>query len=91
LTDEQISELDEYIDEFRAADYEAREEIVEDILGSFKSACSRRIRFDTVIVKTVRALSATLGCSHIYLAYSPTPLWRGQTSNEEICSERTRV
>ena len=87
MTDEQIGELNEHVDEFQAANYEAWEEIVEDFLGSFKSTCSRRIRFDTVIVKTVRAPSATLGCSHIYLAYLPTPLWRGQTSNKEICSE----
>ncbi len=87
MTDEQIGELNEHVDEFRAANYEAREEIVEDFLGSFKSTCSRCIRFDMVIVKTVCAPLATLGCSHIYLAYSPTPLWRGQTSNEEICSE----
>ena len=87
LTDEQIGELNECVDKFRAADYEAWEEIVEDFLGSFKSTCSWCIRFDMVIVKTVRAPLVTLGCSHIYLAYLPTPLWRGQTSNEEICSE----
>ena len=40
LTDEQIGELNECVDKFRAADYEAWEEIVEDFLGSFKSTCS---------------------------------------------------
>ena len=37
LTDEQISMLDERFDEFRAADYRRREQIVKDILGSFES------------------------------------------------------
>ena len=75
MTDEQIGELNECVDEFQAADYEAREEIVKDFLGSFKSTCSQCIRFDMVIVKTVHAPLATLGYSHIYLAYLPTPLW----------------
>ncbi len=87
MTDEQIGELNEHVDEFQAADYEAQEEIVEDFLSSFKSTCSQHIRFDMVIIKTVHVPSATLGCSHIYLAYLPTPLWQGETSNEEICSE----
>jgi len=37
LTDKQISMLDERFDEFRAADYRRREQIVKDILRSFES------------------------------------------------------
>jgi hypothetical protein len=74
LTDGQISLLNGHVDEFRAADYEVREEIVEECLGSFKSACPQGVNFDAVTIKTVRAPSATLGYSKIFVAYSPTPV-----------------
>lgn len=59
LTDDQISALNEQADDFRAASYEAREEIVEDFLGSFKSARTKGVKFDEVIIRTVCAPSAT--------------------------------
>jgi len=87
LTDEQIIALDEYIDEFRAADYQTREEIVQELFDSFKRerACPRGAKkFDDVIVKTVRALFVTLGCSQPFLAYSPAPLWEKDTGDKSI-------
>ena len=84
LTDEQISALDGRVDEFRAADYELREGIVREFLDSFRNACPQGVEFNDVAVRTVRAPSATLGCSqtsHIFLAYSPAPLWQNQTGN----------
>lgn len=74
LTEQQISSLDELIDEFRAADYIARELIVQEMVGSFKKACRRGVIFEETTVETVRAPSATLGYSHPFLAYSPAPL-----------------
>ena len=87
LTDEQIIALDEHIDEFRAADYQTREEIVQELFDSFKRerACPRGAKkFDDVIVKTVRALFVTLGCSQPFLAYSPAPLWEKDTGDKSI-------
>jgi hypothetical protein len=84
LTDEQISALDGRVNEFRAANYEVREEIVREFLDSFKNACPQGVEFNEVAMKTVHAPSATLGCSqtsHIFLAYSPGPLWQNQTGN----------
>ncbi len=90
LTDKQISALDACIDEFGAADYESWEEMVQGFLGSFKRACPQGIKFDAITMKTICASLATLGCSQIFLAYSPAPLWQCQTGNEEICSEKSK-
>jgi len=90
LTDKQISALDVCIDEFGAADYESREEMVQGFLGSFKRACPQGIKFDAITVKTICTSLAILGCSQIFLAYSPAPLWQCQTGNEEICSEKLK-
>jgi hypothetical protein len=67
LTEEEISDLNECIGEFLAADYEAREGIVYDFVNDFKSACSRGVEFDAVTKGTVRTLSAALNCSQISL------------------------
>jgi len=90
LTDEQISALNGHVEEFLAAKYEEQEEIVQDFLGSFKNACPQGIEFDEVAVVTVRALSAILGCSQLFLAYSPAPLCQNQTGKEEICSKNSK-
>ncbi len=85
LTDEQISVLDGCLDEFRAADYRAREKIVQELSDSFRAtrALPRGAKkFDNVIVKTVRALFSTLGCSQPFLAYSPAPLSKKDTGNK---------
>jgi hypothetical protein len=84
--DEQISALNERVDDFRAAGYKVREKIVRDFLGSFKKALPRGAKFDEVIVRTVSALSATLISSHTFLAYSPSPLWQDQTGSKKIRS-----
>jgi hypothetical protein len=84
LTDEQMSSLDELVVEFQAADYYAREQIVQEMLSNFKRACRRGVRFDEVTVKTVRAPLAALGYSQPFLAYSAAPLWKNKTSHEEF-------
>ena len=61
LTDKQISALDVRIDEFRAADYESQEEMVQGFLGSFKRACPQGIKFDAITVKTICASLANIG------------------------------
>ncbi|KAF8486612.1 hypothetical protein F5888DRAFT_1640084 [Russula emetica] len=53
LTDEQISTLNGHVNEFEAADYKVREEITEDFLGSFKSACPKGVKFDEVTIGTL--------------------------------------
>jgi hypothetical protein len=87
LTNEQISALDGHIEKFRAASYEARENIVQDMLHSFKRTWPQGIKNfskDEADIKTVRVSFATLGCSHIFLAYSPAPLWKIKTGDEEF-------
>lgn len=90
LTDEQIIALNERVDEFRAADYPIRDKIVRAFVRSFEKACPRDIVFDDTTVATVRALSATLGCSHIFVAYSPASLWNNETANEGIGSQNPK-
>ena len=87
LTDLQIATLDERVDEFLAADYDLRERIARDSLRSFKYACPQGVKFDDMSVETVRAPSAALGCSHMFLAHSPAPLWKNKTGNREVCSQ----
>jgi hypothetical protein len=77
LTDEQISTLNAHFEEFLATEYEDQEKIVVKLLNSFKRACPRYVAFDAAGKKTVHAKLATLGCSHIFLAYSPAPLQQG--------------
>ena len=74
LTDEQIGTLNRHLDEFEAADYGAREEIVKDFLGSFKRACPKGVVFDKTTVLTVSEPSAALGYSYTFLGYSAAPL-----------------
>jgi len=64
--------------------------MVQGFLGSFKRACPQGIKFDAITVKTICTSLAILGCSQIFLAYSPAPLWQCQTGNEEICSEKSK-
>jgi hypothetical protein len=85
LTNNQIDALNGRLDEFKAGDYEIREKIVQDFLGSFKRACNQGIVFDETTVRTVRAPSAVLGHSYAFSAYSAAPLWQNnQTGNKEI-------
>ncbi len=90
MTDEQISALNERIDDFKAAGYKVRNKMVLDILRSFKDAHPLGTDFDGLAVGTVSALSAALGCSHRFLARSPAPLRRQQdqtqTGNQKISS-----
>lgn len=84
LTDEQINALNVRLEEFRAADYEDREQIVEDLLGSFKGACPQGVEFERTTLRTVRIQSKVFDCSHTFLAYSAVPLWQGQPSTHGI-------
>ena len=83
LTDEQISMLDEHFDEFRAAGYRRREQIVKNILGSFEDTWTRDFEFVEEPVETVRVLFARRACSHIFLAYSPVPVRKNKTGGKE--------
>jgi hypothetical protein len=91
LTDKQVSALDVHVEEFRAADYEDWEKIIIDLLNSFKSTSPQGVKFDRASLRTVHAQSATLGCSHTFLAYSPAPLWQGQTSAEGIRTQHPKL
>jgi hypothetical protein len=66
LTEGQIGELNERVDEFRAADYGAREQIAYYFFNRFKSTWPQGNKFDDVLVATVCALPTTLGSSHIF-------------------------
>jgi len=87
LTNEQMRTLDERADDFRAGDYQTREGIVQEIFDSFKATQPRgrgAPKFDKVVVKTVCAPSAMLGCSQLFLAYSPASLWEKDAGNKSI-------
>jgi hypothetical protein len=89
LMDEQISALNERIDDFLAAGPKVRDEIIGDFIRSFENAHPPDADdFDGFAVEIVSALSATLGCSHRFLAHSPAPLRRqeDQTGNQKISS-----
>ena len=73
LTSEQIGALDRRLDEFRAADYRAKEKIVNGFVRSFKGTLSDK-EFNVLAVKTVCASFSTLGYSQIFPAYSAAPL-----------------
>ena len=90
LTEEQVGALDARLEEFRAASYEDREKIIIGLLGSFKSTCPRRVKFDDTGLKTVCPQLVTLGRSHTFLAYSPAHLQQGQTSAERIRTQRPK-
>jgi hypothetical protein len=82
--------LDTHFKEFLAAKYEDQEKIVMESLESFKRAWPQHVTFDAASKKTVCAKLATLGCSHIFLAYLPAPLRQGQTSAKGICTYHSK-
>ncbi len=85
LSDEQISELDKWVGVFRVANYEDRESMVECFLSNFESDWPQGVqKFDRYAVITVHAPFATLACSHIFLAYSPVPLWQSKAGYGEL-------
>ena len=59
LTDEQISALDERIDEFRDADHEVRDQIAQEFVHKFRSS-SQNGTFDIIGMTTVRGPFAKL-------------------------------
>ena len=84
--DQQIAVLDGRVNKFLAANYDLWERIVKDSLRSFKYASPQGVTFDYMNVETVRAQSAALGRSHIFLAHLPAPLWKNKTGDREIRS-----
>jgi hypothetical protein len=86
LTEEQVSALDEVLDEFKAADYQAREEMVRDFFGSFKSTRTQGVSFDKATLKTVCAPSAALNISNKFPAYSAVSLWTNQAFGKKFRS-----
>jgi len=87
LTGEQISALDWCLDDFRAGDHRAKEKIVNSFVCSFKGTLSDK-EFNSLAVQTVCASFSTLGCSHIFPAYSAAPLWKSQIGEKTICSTK---
>ena len=87
LTEEHISKLNKYIDDFWGADYEGWEEIVQQFLSSFNSTWPDIKDFNEIslMVLTVCLPLVILDCSNIFLAYLPVPLWQSKASDREIC------
>jgi hypothetical protein len=83
LTTRQIDALDDRIDEFIAAEYEAREAIVEEYYDKFKTSLDKYL---DVEVKTVSSPSATLDRSDTLLDYSPPLVWKNQIGSGGIRS-----
>jgi len=50
--------LDEQVDEFQAANYEGQEQIVQDILKTFKSTWTHDIDFHEAAITTIHTLFA---------------------------------
>jgi hypothetical protein len=86
LTEEQVSALDEALDEFKAADYQVREEMVRDFFGSFKSTRTQGVSFDKTTLETVCAPSAALNISNKFLANSAVSLWTNQAFRKKFRS-----
>jgi len=75
LSEDQISAIAENIDDFRAADYEAQDKIIREVFIDFKKTWPKDFEeIGGLTMETVCARFATLGCSHIFLAYSAEPL-----------------
>lgn len=86
LSDDQVSALDECMEEFNAGDRKARTALVQEIFDDFAKTWPRDTRkIGEVGMKDVCAPFATLGCSDMLLAYSPVPLLQKTTGNERIC------
>jgi hypothetical protein len=75
LTDEYINVLERRASKFISSNTNKREKIVEEAANTIKSIWTEDIEFDRDAVINVCDLSAKLGHSHIFLAYSPTSAW----------------
>jgi hypothetical protein len=64
--------LDRQLPKFRAADTNCQEDMVEEAADNIGRLWTEEIEFDRDSVINVRELSAKLGHSQIFLAYSPT-------------------
>jgi len=70
LSEDQISAIGECTDDFRAADYDGRQKIVRELFKDFRQTWPQDFKnFGALTMETVCTPFATLGCSHIFLAY----------------------
>ena len=75
LRDEQISALNERIDEFRTANYKGQKNIEREAFASFRETWPQDAEdIGQSNMRTVSTPFLTLSCSHILLAYSAAPL-----------------
>ena len=80
-----MSALDDVLDEFIAADFKIREEMVEEFFGSFTSTWTQDdVELHEKAVTTVCAPSAILSFSHNFLAYSAASLWKNQACGKKF-------
>jgi len=77
LAYEHICMLDRRLHEFKAADIETWEEIIEDAANRIKSTWTNGAKFNRDAVISVCGLPSTLDHSQIFLAYSPTLTQQG--------------
>ena len=73
LTSEQIGAFNWYLDKFQAADYQAKEKIIDGFVYSFKGTLSNK-EFNVLAVKMVCASFWTSGYSQIFPVYLAAPL-----------------
>ena len=85
LSIEQKSVLDECIDEFTAADEEARKQIVEKYFEKFEDLISGG---QGLVMRTVSTPSAELNCSDGFLAYFPALVMENQAGRNEGAGSR---
>jgi hypothetical protein len=69
-----MSMLERLMAKFRAADTNGREELVTKAADSIERTWTEDTRFDRDAMISVCDLSAKLGHSHVFLAYSRTPV-----------------
>ena len=69
LTHSQICTLNECLNEFQAFNHDARKNIVEEFLDSFRDAHNLSLEFDRVVVATVRHHWQYCAILTIFLGY----------------------
>lgn len=75
LTDWQISLLEDFVKQFRAAKPDCHEKIIKNAVVCIKSAWAEDVEFDGETVESVRELSVKICYSQMILAYSHIPVW----------------
>jgi hypothetical protein len=85
--------LEDIVADFRAADTNSREEMIQDAADNIKCTWTEGVEFDMDAVITVRELSVIFksGYSQILLAYSPIPVRQGQTGADQKCLRNAQM